>query len=90
MNRQLEVAGLVNHVEDFCQRIQTSLTQATFEQRRQLVELLIDRVIVNDGDVEIHYVIPTTPESEHVRFCHLRSDYFYTPDVVGVVGSDVL
>ena len=76
-NRQLEVAGLVKSVEDFCQRIQTSLQTATFEQKRQLVELLIDRVIVNDnGDVEIRYVIPTTPESEHVRFCHLRSDYF--------------
>ncbi|MCB8951281.1 MAG: recombinase family protein [Ardenticatenales bacterium] len=89
VNRQLEVGGLVNHVEDFCQRIQTSLAQATFEQRRQLVELLVDRIIVNDGDVEIHYVIPTTTESEHVRFCHLRSDYFNAPDVVGVAGRDV-
>jgi site-specific DNA recombinase len=82
VNRQLEVAGLINHVEDFCHRIQTTLTQTNFEQRRQLVELLIDRVIVNDGDVEIHYVIPTTPESEHIRFCHLRSDYFGGPHLV--------
>jgi site-specific DNA recombinase len=75
-NRQVEVAGLVKSVEDFCQRIQATLEQATFAQKRQLIELLIDRVIVNDGDVEIRYVIPTTPESEHIRFCHLRSDYF--------------
>ena len=33
------------------------LSQATFEQRRSLVELLIDRVIVTDGEVEIRYVI---------------------------------
>jgi hypothetical protein len=44
-------------------------------QRRQLVELLIDRVMVTNGDVEIHYVIPTTPASEHVRFSHLRTNY---------------
>ncbi len=37
---------------------------ATFEQRRQLVELLIDRVVVTDGEVEIRYVLPTTP-GEH-------------------------
>jgi hypothetical protein len=36
---------------------------------------LIDRVIVSDEEVEIRYVIPTDPSSEHVRFCHLRSDY---------------
>jgi site-specific DNA recombinase len=82
-NRQAEVSGLVKSTEDFCRRIQSSLQSATFEQKRQLVELLIDRVIVNDGDVEIRYVIPTTPDSEHVRFCHLRSDYFSTPHLVG-------
>jgi anaerobic magnesium-protoporphyrin IX monomethyl ester cyclase len=41
-----------------------------------LVELLIDRVIVTDAEVEICYVIPTSPSSEHTRFCHLRKDYF--------------
>ena len=39
------------------------------------MELLIDRVIVTDEQVEIRYVIPTDPSSEQVRFCHLRSDY---------------
>jgi hypothetical protein len=43
------------------------------------VELLIDRVIVTDEEVEIRYVIPASPESEHVRFCHLRSDYLHDP-----------
>ena len=43
------------------------------------MELLIDRVIVTDEEVEIRYVIPTDPSSEHVRFCHLRSDYLHHP-----------
>jgi hypothetical protein len=37
------------------------LAEATFEQKRQLVELLIDRVIVTMDEVEIRYVIPTSP-----------------------------
>lgn len=75
-DRRLETISLVNSVEDFCRRVQTGLMEATFEQKRQLVELLVDRVVVKDGEVEIRYVIPTSPTSEHVRFCHLRSDYF--------------
>jgi len=86
-NRQIEVTGLVKSVEDLCHRIQGSLQQATFEQKRQLVELLIDRVIVNDGDVEIRYVIPTTPESEQIRFCHLRTDYFNAPHMIRIGGG---
>jgi site-specific DNA recombinase len=83
-DRQKELAGLVTHIEDFCRRVQIGLDSATFEQRRQLVELLIDRVIVTDSEVEIRYVIPTSSGSEHVRFCHLRSDYFDAPDMVRV------
>jgi site-specific DNA recombinase len=75
-DRQAELMGLVTSVEAFCQRVQTGLTSATFEQKRALVELLIDRVVVTNGEVEIRYVIPLSPESEPVRFCHLRKDYF--------------
>ena len=76
VNRQGELAGWVASIEDFCCRTQTGLENATFEQKRKLVELLIDRVIVTDGDIEIRYVIPTSPTSEHVRFCHLHKDHF--------------
>jgi site-specific DNA recombinase len=76
VSQQRELVGLVSNVEDFCQRIRAGLDTATFEQKRQLVELLIDRVVVTDGNVEIRYAIPTSPSSEHVRFCHLRTDYF--------------
>jgi site-specific DNA recombinase len=82
VDRQKELAGIQGAVAGFCQRVQAGLEQATFEQKRQLVELLIDRVLVTNGEVEIRYVIPTTPSSEHVRFCHLRSDYFRDPGLV--------
>ena len=73
---------MVTSIEEFCQRVRAGLTTATFEQRRQLVELLVDRVVVTDGEVEIRYAIPTSASSEHIRFCHLRSDYFLRQDSI--------
>jgi len=73
--KQIETLTLANNIQEFCQRIQPTLDNLNFEQRRQLVELLIDRVIVDDEKVEIRYVIPTSPNGENTRFCHLRTDY---------------
>ena len=74
--KQIDIAELTVGIQDFCQRIQPTLQELDFDQRRQLVELLVDRVIVNDEHVEIRYVIPTSPAGEISRFCHLRKDYF--------------
>ena len=76
MTGKKKLQQLAATVTEFCARISAGLASATFAQKRQLVELLIDRVIVANGAVEIHYVVPTVPSSEQVRFCHLRSDYF--------------
>jgi site-specific DNA recombinase len=69
------VTQVMASIGEFCQQVQQGLAHATFAQRRQLVELLIDRVIVTNGDVEIRYVIPTSPATAHVRFSHLRTNY---------------
>ena len=45
-------------VEDFREAISAGLEHAGFDQRRSLVELLVDRVVVDGQDVEIRYVIP--------------------------------
>ena len=42
--QRTELAGVVGYVEGFCERVRSGLADATFEQRRKLVELLIDRV----------------------------------------------
>jgi site-specific DNA recombinase len=73
---QLELSGILASLEDFRKRVQEGLATANFEQKRVLVELLIDRVIVTEGEVVIRYVIPTSRESENTRFCLLRTDYF--------------
>jgi hypothetical protein len=77
--KQIETLTLANNIKEFCQRIQPTMDNLSFEQRRQLVELLIDRVIVDDEKVEIRYVIPTSPSGENTRFCHLRTDYLNLP-----------
>jgi site-specific DNA recombinase len=72
---RMELNSAANSIEAFCTQVRPVLDQANFAQKRQLVELLIDRVIVSNENVEIHYVIPTHPEGPHVPFCHLRTDY---------------
>lgn len=74
-HQQLELSGLVETIEEFCQRVEQGLAQASFEQKRQLIELLVDRVVVSGEEVEIRYVVPTSSASERTKFCHLRSDY---------------
>jgi len=75
VHQQMELASLTSSITEFCQRVSRGLHEATFEQKRQLVELLIDRVVVTGEEVEIRYVIPTSPTSEQIRFCHLLTDY---------------
>jgi len=70
-----ELARIADSIEGFCEQVRAGLADATFEQKRRLVELLIDRVIVTDEEVEIRYVIPTSPEGPHQPFCQLRTDY---------------
>src|SRR5262249_8387538 len=75
--RQEELTRMVESIQDFCQRVREGLESASFEQKRQLVELLLDGVVVTNGEVEIRYVIPTSPKGEQVRFSNLRTDYFH-------------
>jgi site-specific DNA recombinase len=76
VNQSANLVQLSQSMHEFCQRVQRGLSEASFEHKRELLELLVDRVVVTDEQVEIRYVIPTSPESEKVRFCHLRKAYF--------------
>jgi site-specific DNA recombinase len=77
--RLAQVSDIAQLTTQVLKQLRVGLDQADFEQRRQLVELLVDRVVVTNGQVEIRYVIPTTPGSTKTRFCHLRTDYFGRP-----------
>jgi site-specific DNA recombinase len=73
--QRIALSQVADSIETFCAKIRPVLEQATFDQKRQLVELLVDHVVVTNGDVEIHYVIPTQPEGPHIPFSHLCLDY---------------
>jgi len=75
--QRLELRVVTDGIEAFCRTVRAGLATATFEQRRQLAELLIDRVIVTDGQVEIRYVLPTSPDGPHRPFCQLRKDHLW-------------
>jgi site-specific DNA recombinase len=82
------LSAIARSITTVLEQLRVGLGQAGFEQRRQLVELLIDRVVVTNGQVEIRYVIPTTEPSTKTRFCHLRTDYFQVePPNVGTPGQ---
>jgi site-specific DNA recombinase len=72
---QQDLQVVAQGMEAFCAQIRAGLANASFAQRRALVELLIDRVIVTDGVVEIRYVIPTAPAGTYYRFSQLRLNY---------------
>src|SRR5512133_1097191 len=77
--QRLELRAVADGIEAFCQTVRSGLATATFAQRRLLVELLIDRVVVTDGEVEIRYVLPTSPDGPHPPFCQLRKDHLNRP-----------
>ena len=77
--QKLELGAVAGGIEAFCQTVRAGLATATFEQRRLLAELLIDRVIITDGQVEIRYVLPTSPDGPHRPFCQLRKDHLNPP-----------
>jgi site-specific DNA recombinase len=77
--QRLELRAVAGGIEAFCQTVRSGLATATFAQRRLLVELLIDRVVVTDDEVEIRYVLPTSPDGPHPPFCQLRKDHLDRP-----------
>ena len=81
--QRLELRAVADGIEAFCQTIRSGLATATFAQRRLLVELLIDRVVVTDGEVEIRYVLPTSPDGPHPPYCQLRKDHLDRPAAPG-------
>jgi site-specific DNA recombinase len=48
--RRRDLAAFVESIDGFCRRVAQGLAEASFEERRQLVELLVDRVVVHPNE----------------------------------------
>jgi site-specific DNA recombinase len=58
--QQGRIGDIVAQVEAFRAAVADGLERATFAQRRELVELLVERVVVDAPEVEIRYILPLT------------------------------
>ena len=76
--------ALATSMEEFRAAIARALDLMGFDQRRALVELLIDRVVVDPPQVEIRYIIPLSGAAQ--RNGVLRPRHFRGHDDEGFLG----
>jgi site-specific DNA recombinase len=70
--QEVELAKVTMQVEQFRSVVAEGLDTALFAQRRAIVELLVDRVVVDAPDVEIRYIIPLTGLAQRKGVLPLR------------------
>ncbi|MDQ3928024.1 MAG: hypothetical protein M3328_02630 [Chloroflexota bacterium] len=59
-DREQEVR-LLQGVDEFCESVRESLVEPSFETRQKVLQLVVDRIIVEDSKLIIHHVIPAGP-----------------------------
>jgi site-specific DNA recombinase len=57
----------LEHLERFCNKVSQGLEAMTFEERQQLLRLVVERIMVEEGKVRIETVIPTDQDSDKLR-----------------------
>ena len=74
-HQQVRLTELSSNIEDLCQAIRLGLQTLDFAGRRRIIELLIDRVILSQDEIEIRYAIPLTGISPTSKKETLRLPY---------------
>jgi len=54
----LQTQEVLAHLERFSQQVRENLVQATFEDRRRIIELVVEGVVVSDEVVKVQHIIP--------------------------------
>ncbi len=52
---------LLQGVDEFCESVRGALLEPSFETKQQVLQLVVDRIVVEDSKVTIHHVVPTAP-----------------------------
>ena len=60
----------LEHLERFCYQVFQGLDAMTFEERQQLLRLVVERITVQDGRVRIETIIPTGSDGVQLRTHH--------------------
>ncbi len=45
-------------IETFCDTIKQGIEHASFDDKRRIIELLVEEIVVTNGKVDIHHIIP--------------------------------
>jgi site-specific DNA recombinase len=59
----IQVEAIRSNLAAFCERIGTRLHEATFADKQAILQLVIERIIVGEGSLEIRHVIPLLPRA---------------------------
>ena len=59
--QRVQAQAVRANLEAFCTRIQGRLEAPTFADKQAILQLVIERIIVGDGSLEIRHVIPLRP-----------------------------
>ncbi len=52
---------LLEGVEAFCDSVRGSLEEPAFEVKQKVLQLVVDRIVVEESRVVIQHVVPTGP-----------------------------
>ncbi len=52
---------LLEGLEAFCQSVRGTLDQPSFEVRQKVLQLVVDRIVIQDSKLVIHHVMPVGP-----------------------------
>ena len=60
----------LQQLQTFCHRVSVGLNRMSFEERQELLRLLVDRITVEDETVRIDTVIPQGDDYSQLRTRH--------------------
>jgi site-specific DNA recombinase len=58
--RRARAEEVFQEVEAFCRKLREGLERLTFDERRQVIRWILERVVVKDGAVTVEHIIPLT------------------------------
>jgi len=61
---EMDYRKIFDNIETFCNAVNRGIKNASFEDRRKIIELLVEEVIVKNGEVEITHILPFEKKSD--------------------------
>ncbi len=55
---EIDYKKIFDNIETFCEAVKRGIENASFEDKRKIIELLVEEIIVTNGKVEIIHIIP--------------------------------